>query len=87
MIYRGITYDTYTQENIMSENKSGFQIRADLLGQAQGIIEENIRRTNEAVYLHNDNHPDDKRSLVTTQITAQDVISVAQELNSFVNQK
>lgn len=71
----------------MSDSKSGFEIRADLLNQAQGIIEENIRRKNEAVYLHNDNHPDDKRSLVTTQITAQDVISVAQELNSFVNQK
>ena len=63
----------------MSENKSGFQIRADLLGQAQGIIEENIRRKNEAVYLHNDNHPDDKRSLVTTQITFQDVISLSLE--------
>ena len=71
----------------MSEQKSGFEIRADLLGQAQGLLEENIRRKNEAVYLHNENHPDDKRSLLTTQITAQDVIAVAQELNGFVTQK
>jgi len=37
----------------MSNNtKSGFEIRADLLSQAQGIIEGNIQRENESVYSH-----------------------------------
>ena len=38
-------------------NKSGFEIRADLLGQAQGLLEMNIERENSAVFSHNESFP------------------------------
>ena len=41
-------------------NKSGFEIRADLLNQAQGLLEGNIYRSNEAIVTHNDSFPNDK---------------------------
>ena len=71
----------------MSDNKSGFEIRADLLSQAQGILQDNHQRKVDAVYMHNDSFPNDKKPMPTTSITASDVIAVAQELNEFVNQK
>ena len=71
----------------MSDNKSGFEIRADLLNQAQGILQDNYQRQVDAVYLHNDSFPNDKKPLPSSSITAQDVINVATELNSFVTQK
>lgn len=71
----------------MSNGKSGFEIRADLLHQAQGLLEQNIQRKVDAIYMHNDNHPDDKKPLPTKSIDAQEIISVASELNEFVNEK
>ena len=41
----------------MSQGKSGFEIRADLLNQAQGLLEGNIYRSNEAIVTHNDTFP------------------------------
>lgn len=78
---------THTQENNMSDNKSGFEIRADLLGQAQGILEQNAHRKADAIHVHNDSFPNDKRPLPAEIITASDIINVAKELNEFVNQK
>ena len=78
---------THTQENNMSDNKSGFEIRADLLGQAQGILEQNAHRKADAVHVHNDSFPNDKQPLPAVIITAGDIINVAKELNEFVNQK
>ena len=37
-----------------NSNKSGFEIRADLLGQAQGILKGNLQRETEAVLYNND---------------------------------
>jgi hypothetical protein len=71
----------------MSNGKSGYEIRADLLSMAQSILIENLQRKNDAVYMHNDNNPNDKKPLLTTSINAQDIISVATELNEFVNEK
>ena len=71
----------------MSNGKSGYEIRADLLSMAQSILIENLQRKNDAVYTHNDNHPHDKKPLLTTSINAQDIIAVASELNEFVNEK
>ena len=72
----------------MSNNtKSGFEIRADLLSQAQGILEGNIQRENESVYSHNDVHPENKKVIKAHSVTTSDVISVAKELYEFVNQK
>ncbi len=71
----------------MSNGKSGFEIRADLLHQAQGLLEQNIQRKVDAIYMHNDNHPDDKKPLPAASISASDVIAIAGELNEFVNSK
>ena len=68
-------------------NKSGFEIRADLLNQAQGILEQNYERSRDAVFSHNDSFPQDKRELPVTTITAADVIATAKELYEFVNDK
>ena len=71
----------------MSDNKSGFEIRADLLNQAQGLLEGNYQREVDAIYLHNDNFPNDKKSLPLREIVGEDVIAVARQLNEFVNEK
>ena len=72
----------------MSNNtKSGFEIRADLLSQAQAILEWNIQREENSVYSHNDVHPENKKVIKAHSITTSDVISVAKELYEFVNQK
>jgi hypothetical protein len=63
----------------MSNGKSGFEIRADLLHQAQGLLEQNIQRKVDAIYMHNDNHPDDKKPLPAASISAGDVIAIAGE--------
>ena len=68
-------------------SKSGFEIRADLLSQAQGILEGNISREDNSVYSHNEVHPENKKVIKAHSITTSDVISVAKELYEFVNQK
>ena len=71
----------------MADNKSGFEIRADLLGQAQGLLEGNYQREVDAIYMHNDNFPNDKKALPLREIVGEDVIEVARQLNEFVNEK
>ena len=71
----------------MSNTKSGYEIRADLLSMAQSILIENLQRKNDAVYMHNDNNPNAKKHLVTKSIDAQDLIAVAGEFNEFVNEQ
>ena len=44
-----------------NQTKSGFEIRADLLNQAQGLLEGNIYRNNEAIVEHNNNFPNDRK--------------------------
>jgi len=71
----------------MSTQKSGFEIRADLLQQAQGLLEGNIYRNNEAVVQHNNNFPNDKKTYGDQFVSTEQVISVARQLNEFVNEK
>jgi hypothetical protein len=71
----------------MSDSKSGFEIRADLLNQAQGLLEGNLSREVDSVYAHNDNNPNNKLELPVREISAGDVITVAQQLNEFVTAK
>ena len=71
----------------MSDSKSGFEIRADLLSQAQGLLEGNLQREVDAVFAHNDNFPNDKKPLPLREIVGEDVIAVARQLNEFVNEK
>jgi hypothetical protein len=68
-------------------NKTGFEIRAELLGQAQGLLEMNIERENTKVFNHNDNFSNDLRELGEQNISTEDVIKVARQLGEFVNEK
>jgi hypothetical protein len=67
--------------------KSGFEIRADLLGQAQGILESNFQREVDSIYAHNDSFPNDKKPLPLREIMGEEVIAVARQLNEFVTEK
>tara|TARA_X000000368_G_scaffold352466_1_gene293304 strand:+ start:1251 stop:1466 length:216 start_codon:yes stop_codon:yes gene_type:complete len=71
----------------MSNSKSGFEIRADLLSQAEGILTSNYQREVDSVYAHNDSFPNDKRPLPLREITGEEVIRVARQLNEFVTEK
>ena len=71
----------------MSNGKSGFEIRADLLNQAQGLLEGNLYRENEKVDRHNEVFPNDKKSLGDQFVSVEEVISTARQLNEFVNEK
>lgn len=71
----------------MSAGKSGYEIRADLLQQAESLLTGNIYRSNDAVVQHNDNFPNDKKSMSDQFVSTEDVISTARKLNDFVNEK
>lgn len=81
-----MTTHTHTEVN-MSKGKSGFEIRADLLNQAQGLLEQNASREVDAVYMHNDNNPDNKMEYPLNIIKTEEVIAIARKLNEFVNDK
>lgn len=71
----------------MSQAKSGYEIRADLLSLADSITTGNIYRSNDAIHSHNDSFPNDKKSLGDQFVSVENVISVARQLNDFVNEK
>ncbi|SVE46914.1 uncharacterized protein METZ01_LOCUS499768 [marine metagenome] len=68
-------------------NKSGFELRADLLCQAEGILTSNYQREVDAIHTHNDSFPNDKKSLPLREITSEEIISTARQLNEFVTEK
>ena len=70
-----------------NSGKSGFEIRADLLSQAEGLIVLNYQREVDAVYMHNENFPNDKKPLPLREITGEEVIITARQLNEFVTEK
>ena len=87
MYHKDTDINTHTQEVIMSiQPKSGFEIRADLLNQAQGILEGNIYRKNDLINTHNDSFPNDRKPLGGQCISVEDVISTAKQLNEFVTE-
>jgi hypothetical protein len=65
--------------------KSGFEIRADLLNQAQGLLEMNAQREVDAHYFNVDQGASGELPVV--EITAEQVIETARQLNAFVNEK
>lgn len=70
----------------MSNSKSGFELRADLLGQAQGILAENREQVMNAHF----QLPDDVRKTEhcpIIEITSEQVIEEARKLYEFVNEK
>jgi hypothetical protein len=67
-------------------NKSGFEIRADLLQQAQAIImDQHYQKVQATEY--NNLLLDQKTPLPTLEITTSDIIARAKELYDFVNEK
>ena len=79
---------------IMSDKKSGYEIRADLLSQAQGLLIDNrnlitdryhnmVCRAQEQKDVQWPDYPAE----LSTPMTAQDVITVAKQFNDFVNSK
>tara|TARA_B100000287_G_scaffold209895_1_gene198124 strand:- start:450 stop:671 length:222 start_codon:yes stop_codon:yes gene_type:complete len=73
----------------MADSKSGFEIRADLLSQAQGLLEMNAQREIDAFHFTVDQSGDEVQyiSMPVIKITAEEVIETANKLNTFVNQK
>ena len=78
----------------MSDNKSGYEIRADLLSQAQGLLQDNrhaitdkyhnmVCRAQEQKDVPWPEYP----SELSIPVSAQDVINVAKQFNDFVNEK
>ena len=55
--------------------------------QAQGLLEGNIYRGNDAIVQHNDNFPNDRKSYGDQFVSTEAVIAVARQLNEFVNEK
>ena len=85
---KGQPIHTHTEDNIMSkDNKSGYGIRADLLNQAEGILHANFQREVDAIYAHNDAFPNDKKPLPLREITGEEIIATARQLNEFVTEK
>jgi len=68
-------------------NKTGFEIRANLLSQAEGLLMSNIDREYQTIFEWNQNHPENKKDLPLRQVSPADVIQVAKQLNEFVNEK
>ena len=78
----------------MSDKKSGYEIRADLLSQAQGLLIDNrnlitdkyhnmVCRAQEQKDVPWPEYP----SELSIPMTANDVINVAKQFNDFVNEK
>ena len=71
----------------MSQGKSGYEIRADLLSLAEGILINNIENERQTIYMWNDNHAESKKELPLRTYSVQYVIDNAKQLNDFVNEK
>jgi hypothetical protein len=70
--------------------KSGFEIRADLLNQAQGLLEQNAQRELDAAYFALQKADESEVSLISLpviEITPEEIIETARQFNSFVNEK
>jgi hypothetical protein len=72
----------------MSDTKTGYEIRASLLSQAEGILLSNIDRENYAIAeMNNYNTTGKFTPLVDRKITAAQIIRLATQLNEFVVSK
>jgi hypothetical protein len=79
------TTHTDTQEIHMS-NKSGFELRTDILGMAQGLLEGNREQQIGQFYSINEEDRRGQKAPVI-EITTDEVIKVARDLYEFVNEK
>ena len=69
--------------------KSGFEIRADLLSQAQGLLEQNAQREVDAHYFAVEQSGDEASviSFPVIEITPEDIIATARQFNTFITEK
>tara|TARA_Y100000310_G_scaffold205782_1_gene206119 strand:+ start:4083 stop:4286 length:204 start_codon:yes stop_codon:yes gene_type:complete len=65
-----------------NENKSGYELRTDLLGMAQGIVSDKVSRQFDNECLK----PDGKRGSVAPY-TTEEIIAEAEKLYAFVQKK
>ena len=65
---------------------SGYEIRANLLVQAQELLERNIDRKVNSVHSHNDSNPEATKPIPAKQLKASEIIATATELYAFVEQ-
>ena len=70
----------------MSENKSGYQLRADMLGMASGIVSDRIARQEQNEHFLAENDKAYQRKAITPY-TAEEVIAEAEKLYAFVQKK
>ena len=70
----------------MADNKSGYQLRQELLGMAMGIVSERVSRleANEHFLAENDKRYQRKP---ISPFTSEDVIAEAEKLYAFVEKK
>ncbi len=74
----------------MSENKSGYQLRADMLGMASGIVSDRIARKEQNEHFLADNARENDKAYQRKTIkpyTAEEVIAEAEKLYAFVQKK
>lgn len=64
------------------KNKSGYELRSDLLGMAIGIVDQQVQRKFENEHLK----PDGQRNPVAP-FTTEDIIAEAEKLYAFVQKK
>jgi len=64
------------------ENKSGYQLRTDLLGMAIGVVDQKVKRLMENEHMK----PEGMRNSITP-FTTEDVIAEAEKLYAFVQKK
>ena len=72
-----------------NQGKSGFEIRAELLGQAQGLLESNAQRAVDAHYfsIEQGGVGGKDSPLPIIEITTEQIIETAKQFNEFVAEK
>lgn len=70
----------------MSQGKSGFELRTDILGMAVGMLENNRDQEVHSFYSIPEDQRDGKPAPVIW-ISPEEVINTAKELYAFVNEK
>ena len=70
----------------MSQGKSGFEIRADLLSQAQGLLMDNRQNRVDAIQYNNEVFGN-KDLFVSEELDTDKVIETVKALYNFVNEK
>jgi len=70
----------------MADNKSGYQLRQELLGMAMGIVSERVSRLEANEHLLAENDKRYQRKPIDP-FTSEDVIAEAEKLYAFVEKK